>query len=218
MGVAQSLITTTLSSYSLCMRVEEEKKPRLPTLETPLRRLEQVGKEQLNIAELMAILIDGGFNQESVTLANQLLAHFGNIREVDSASIFELTTISNISKEQAARIQAGVELGRRVLATSPEDSPLIASPSDAVSILMPTTVCVNRYETVRSIIVAATRECKVKRDERSAVYFGLAQSSKGQAPYPGTSNASAAGGLIQTACGRAPGNGWPRTNRSGWAR
>ena len=80
------------------------------------------------------------------------------------------------------------------------------------------TVCVNRFETVRFVIVVATRDFKVKRDCRSAFYFGLAQSSKSQAPYPDMTFSSVWGGLIQTADGSWPGTGWPRTNRSGLAR
>lgn len=109
----------------------------MPEEERPRERLIRVGATAVSTAELLAILMRTGVGGENVLrLAERLLVHCGGLPGLSRASVAELQRVKGIGKAKAAEIKAALELGRRLIATSPEDRPHVSSPSDAANLLM----------------------------------------------------------------------------------
>ncbi len=103
----------------------------------PRERLMKVGATAVSTAELLAIILRVGVRGESVLrLAERLLAHSGSLAGLSRASISELQEVKGIGPAKAVEIKAAFELGRRLIATSPEERPSINSPADAANLLM----------------------------------------------------------------------------------
>ena len=103
----------------------------------PRERLMKVGAGAVSTAELLAIILRVGNRGESVLrLAERLLSHFGGLTGLARASISELQEVKGIGPAKAVEIKAALELGRRLIATSPEERPSITSPADAANLLM----------------------------------------------------------------------------------
>jgi DNA repair protein RadC len=71
----------------------------------------------------------GGEN--AIRLAERTLAHFGGLPGLARATITELTNVKGIGI-----VKASLELGRRLIASTPLDKPTVASPADAANLLM----------------------------------------------------------------------------------
>jgi len=103
----------------------------------PRERLISVGAQAVSTAELLAIILRVGNRGESVLrLAERLLSHFGGLTGLARASISELQEVRGIGPAKAVEIKAALELGRRLIATSPEERPSITSPAEAANLLM----------------------------------------------------------------------------------
>jgi DNA repair protein RadC len=86
----------------------------LPKPERPRERLKQFGPEALSAQELLALIIGRGVSRKSVmTIAQELLIKFGNIKAISEATIEELSQIKDIGFAKAAQIKACFELGKR---------------------------------------------------------------------------------------------------------
>lgn len=110
----------------------------LPAEERPRERLIAYGADALSTAELLAVLLRTGTEQNNaVGLAEHLLTHFSNLRGVANATIEELAGIHGIGPAKAAQIKAAIEFGRRLIAASPEERPKIRSPRDVYNLLGP---------------------------------------------------------------------------------
>jgi DNA repair protein RadC len=95
------------------------------------------GPGSLSTAELIAILIRVGVKGESaVRLGERLLTQFKGLRGLARASIQELCQVHGLGPAKAVQLKAGLELGRRLLLTAPEDRPTITSPADVANQLM----------------------------------------------------------------------------------
>ena len=66
----------------------------------------------------------------------RLLKEFGGLGGLAKASFSELTRIKGISTAKTAQLKAALELGRRLLLSSPDSRPQITSPTDAANLLM----------------------------------------------------------------------------------
>ncbi len=109
----------------------------LPLGERPRERLLHYGPTALSNAELIAILLRVGRQGENaVSLASRLLTEFGGLAGLAKASFGELNHIKGISTAKTAQLKAALELGRRLLLTSPDSRPQITSPTDAANLLM----------------------------------------------------------------------------------
>ncbi len=109
----------------------------LPRSERPRERLMNYGPGSLSNAELIAILIRVGVKGESaVHLGERLLTQFKGLRGLARASIQELCQVRGLGPAKAVQLKAGLELGRRLLLTAPEDRPTITSPADVANQLM----------------------------------------------------------------------------------
>ena len=109
----------------------------LPEEERPRERLERYGAAALSNSELLAILLRVGVEgQSAVTLAQAILVQFGGLAGLARASISELCRMRGLGLAKAVQIKAALELGRRLLAASPEERPQIKSPADAANLVM----------------------------------------------------------------------------------
>ena len=109
----------------------------LPEGDRPRERLLHAGPHALGSAELLAIILRTGSGGENVVrLAERLLAKFSGLEGIARASTTELQTVKGIGPAKAVEIKAALELGRRVLATAPDQRPQISSPADAANLLM----------------------------------------------------------------------------------
>jgi DNA repair protein RadC len=87
----------------------------LPKSERPRERLKQFGPEALSAQELLALVIGRGVSKKSVmTIAQELVIKFGNIKAISEATIEELSQIKGIGFAKAAQIKACFELGKRM--------------------------------------------------------------------------------------------------------
>ncbi|GIP39196.1 UPF0758 protein YsxA [Paenibacillus sp. J31TS4] len=108
----------------------------MPLEERPRERMQQAGAQALSNAELLAILLRTGTYQESaVLLAQRLLKEAGSLRGLVEMSHEELTRIKGIGAAKALQLKAGIELGRRLAASSPEMRSVIRSPHDVFALL-----------------------------------------------------------------------------------
>jgi len=86
----------------------------LPRQERPRERLQKFGPEALSAQELLALVIGRGIPRKSVmSIAQELLVRFGNVRAISHATIEELSQIKGIGLAKAAQIKACFELGKR---------------------------------------------------------------------------------------------------------
>lgn len=103
----------------------------------PRERLMQVGERALSTPELLAIIIRTGVGGENVVrLSERLLVSFGGLPGLARASITELQTVKGIGPAKAIEVKAALELGRRLLASAPEQRARVSSPADAANLLM----------------------------------------------------------------------------------
>lgn len=103
----------------------------------PRERLQQVGPGAVSTAELLAIILRTGSGGENVLrLAERLLAEFGSLPGLSRASITELMNVKGVGAAKASEVKAALELGRRLMASAPEDRPVVSSPADAANLLM----------------------------------------------------------------------------------
>ena len=109
----------------------------MPTDERPRERLLQYGAQVLSSAELLAIILRSGKAGQNVKhLAEALVNYFGGLPGIARASVHELQTLEGIGPAKAAEIKAALELGRRLMAASPEDKIVIQTPADAANIFI----------------------------------------------------------------------------------
>jgi DNA repair protein RadC len=125
----------------------------MPASERPRERLARVGPGALSSAELLAIVLRTGVGGENVVrLAERLLVRFGGLTGVARAGFPELTGVRGLGEAKAAQLQAASELGRRLVAASPEERPQIRSPEDAASLVM-VEMGLLRQEQLRTILL-----------------------------------------------------------------
>lgn len=109
----------------------------MPEGERPRERLMQVGSQAVSTTELMAIILRTGSGGENVLrLAERIIARFGDLSGLAKASIEELQQVKGVGPAKAVEIKAALELGRRLMAITPEERPRITSPADAANLLM----------------------------------------------------------------------------------
>jgi DNA repair protein RadC len=106
----------------------------LPLSERPRERLSKLGSEALSSQEILALILGRGIKGESVIVtAQKLLSKFGNLKNLASASIEELTQIKGIGPAKAAQIKATFELGKRLENSSSEAEKItVKSPEDVI--------------------------------------------------------------------------------------
>jgi len=108
----------------------------LPIEERPRERLQRIGVDNLSTQELLALVIEkGGKGQSVLTLAQNLLAHFGNLNNIKNASIEELKKIKGIGFATACKLQAAFKLGEKAELHLPKYGEKIEGPESVFSLL-----------------------------------------------------------------------------------
>jgi DNA repair protein RadC len=86
----------------------------LPEGERPRERLLALGERQLTDAELLAILLGGGTqDQTAVDLARSVMTRFGAFSDLAACSPAELSQVRGIGPAKATTIKAALEIARR---------------------------------------------------------------------------------------------------------
>lgn len=107
--------------------------------ERPREKMALQGCHSLSNAELIAIIVGSGSKRETaVELGRRVLNHFGgSLRNIESASLNDLTRISGIGMASATRIMAAFMLGRRQRAEEIPKRSKILSANQAWEIIQP---------------------------------------------------------------------------------
>lgn len=105
--------------------------------ERPRERLMMVGATAVSTAELLAIILRAGQPGENVLrLAERLLIQFQDLPGLARASTTELMSVKGIGEAKATEIKAALEIGRRLMASAPQERPRVTTPADAANLLM----------------------------------------------------------------------------------
>lgn len=108
----------------------------LPQEDRPRERLQEVGVDNLSIQELLTLIIERGQKgKNALTIAQNLLAHFGNLVKIKEASIEELQEIKGIGFATACKLKATFKLGEKVLSKHKRYGQKIKVPEDAYNLL-----------------------------------------------------------------------------------
>lgn len=108
----------------------------LPTTDRPRERLRDAGAGALANQELLAILLrTGQANESALAVAARLLGRFDGLVGLARASFAELCAEHGLGEAKAAQLQAALELGRRVVATQPDERAVIRYPADVANLL-----------------------------------------------------------------------------------
>ena len=128
-------------------------KPRLKYLPQRERPVSRVIKdaESCNLVEILAAIVGG---PKQLEIAEALLARFGDIHGLHRAHITEVAEISGVGQSTAARIQAALSLGKRLLVPA-ENTRTINSPTDAANIVRP--MIGHRDQEHMLVVVLSTR-------------------------------------------------------------
>lgn len=90
-----------------------------PDEERPRERLLKYGAENLTEAELLGIIMVKGYEgKTSVELAKELLSETKGLRNLNSLSFSEMSSIKGIGLAKFAQIKAALEIGKRLVKES----------------------------------------------------------------------------------------------------
>ena len=110
----------------------------LPKEERPREKLLKYGAEQLSNAELLAIIIRLGIaKRTAVELSQDVLNYFNGLKGLVELKVEELMKLKGIGTVKASQILALIELSKRIHSSSFLEQPVIQTPKDVVSLIMP---------------------------------------------------------------------------------
>ena len=110
----------------------------MPEDERPRERMERVGPQALSTAELLALILRTGIKDENVlTMATRLLMQYNGLAGLARAEFAQIAGERGLGPAKTAQLLAALELGRRLMAESPEERFQIRAPQDAANLLMP---------------------------------------------------------------------------------
>ena len=107
--------------------------------ESSRERLAKYGAEHLSTCELLAVLLYPGYSRhKAAEIAVNLLKTFdGDLADILTATIHQLTQVGGIGFVKACKIKATFELGKRISSYCKEMHPQIKSTEDVVRLLAP---------------------------------------------------------------------------------
>jgi DNA repair protein RadC len=134
----------------------------LPLDQRPRERLTQLGPEALSEHELLGCLLGRGIANESVLIsARRLLAAFGTLPRLASASIEALSAVHGIGPAKAAQVKAALELARRLALPAASERPVIDSADAAAAHLRPRLMDKRKEHVVALLLDARHRLIRV---------------------------------------------------------
>ena len=96
----------------------------------PREKLSALGAEHISDAELLAIFLRTGLKGTNViTLAYQLLAHFGSLPNILNASQKEFCQVKGMGIAKYAQLQAALELSTRCLKSNLQQQSVLSNPT-----------------------------------------------------------------------------------------
>ena len=108
----------------------------LPKSERPRERLQKVGVDNLSLQELLALVIEKGTKDLNVmSVAQNLLSHFGNLKNIKEASLNELKEVDGIGFATASKIKAALKLGEKEIGEYREPGEKIKTTEDVYNLL-----------------------------------------------------------------------------------
>ncbi len=108
----------------------------LPREDRPRERLQEVGVDNLSTQELLTLIIERGQKgRNALTIAQNLLAHFGNLTKIKEASIEELQEIKGIGFATACKLKAAFKLGEKAQTHHKRYGQKIENPEDVYNLL-----------------------------------------------------------------------------------
>ena len=108
----------------------------LPSGDRPRERLRDFGPASLSNQELLAILLrTGGAKESALAMAGRLLVRFDGLVGIARSGFSELCAERGLGEAKAAQVQAALELGKRVVATQPQERTTVRSPEDVANLL-----------------------------------------------------------------------------------
>jgi DNA repair protein RadC len=108
------------------------------TDDRPREKLERSGVSGLGDNELLAVLIGHGTARlDALAIANEILAAAGGTVGLTRLSRDDLAAVPGVGAALASRIQAGVEIGRRTLASPPPPRSRLRTPRELAMSLLP---------------------------------------------------------------------------------
>jgi DNA repair protein RadC len=100
-----------------------------PEDQRPRERLIKHGAHALSDAELLAVFLRVGVTGKSaVDLGRDMVAHFGSLNGLFSASLTDFSKINGLGPAKFAQLQAVLELARRALAEELQAGVALSSP------------------------------------------------------------------------------------------
>lgn len=109
----------------------------MPDEDRPRERLLRYGADVLSTAELLAIILRTGTQQENVLqMAGRILAEYGGLRGLAKVSAAELISFKGLGEAKVTQILAALALGQRASMLQPEQRPQIRKAADAADLLV----------------------------------------------------------------------------------
>ena len=110
----------------------------VPVVDRPREKLLRVGAEALGDTELIALLLGSGTRSRGALLvAHDVIAAAEDVHGLARMGIDELCRVGGVGQSRAARLLAGIELGRRTLFADRVERPQMLSPKQLAQYLMP---------------------------------------------------------------------------------
>lgn len=120
----------------------------LPEDERPREKLRLRGPGALSNAELLAIILNTGSRGESVmTLSQRILADGGGgLRGLLRRDLDSLLEVRGLGPAKAVKVQATLELARRIAALAPEERKQVRTPEDLAVLFVPGLVALDHEQ------------------------------------------------------------------------
>lgn len=106
----------------------------MPVRERPVNRLREVGPHAVSNAELLACILQSG---DALALANRLLVELGGLEGLARYETEGFAHVHGVGAALSARVQAAIELGRRMAVVPTTDRVQVRGPEDAANVLLP---------------------------------------------------------------------------------
>jgi DNA repair protein RadC len=130
----------------------------LPDGEYPQDRLHRCGPQALALWELLSIVIGpAGGAAAAIELSQMLTETYKSLQQLYVVSVPELARTPGMTEARAVRIQAALELGRRMMSTLHEPRHRVNTPGDAAELLMPDMMLLEQ-EHMRLILLNSRHE------------------------------------------------------------
>lgn len=137
----------------------------LPKSDRPRERLARLGGETLSMPELLAVIMrTGSSDKNAVQTASHLMKQFeGDLENMFSATIAELTEVKGVGFAKACQIKAVFEVTKRILTFYRQEKLKIQSTEDVVTLVMPHMMYLKQEEFRVVILDSKHRVIKIER-------------------------------------------------------